>query len=803
VTANPYPGLRPFERDDAHLFFGREKQVAELVELLERHRFIAVVGVSGSGKSSLVKAGLLPALHLGAMGDDFPEWRVAVMTPAADPIGELCRKLNGEQALGPAPDCRDLLESTSRGLIERALRAGLEDGAHLLIVVDQFEEIFRYRKERAEGADRAARFVRMLLEATEEQAQWARIFVLLTMRSDYLGECAEFNGLPEALNRCQYLVPRMTRDERRAAIEKPARAAGIGIEAGLVDQLLNFVTRPADGASGLPQTEAGDEAGQLPVLQHVLRRTFAEFRKEPGDGKEVKLVHYDRTGKLEDALNRHADSLLDSPADPDGGWTARVFRCLTTVDGGPRVRRPTPLGLLYKVVGATDDTKKDLVGKVLKAYTDTDCSMLSLKGPNQAGEMIADISHESLISRWTSLGRWVDAEAEAVRVYRAAADDVSHFAGAGAQWRGTKLDTALAYLDPDRGVWNKAWASRIQKTASYPQVCDFLNGQKAEQTKEEKAREAQSIRENRLYAAIIVLLVAALAGGYFWAVQRSRADQMEVQQQTSTARLLGLTADADRQRLEYAQKIQALEQRIASAGASGGSHILQTELNNLRNSDAHLPRVNPKDGLTDVWIPAGSFTMGCSSGDTECEESEKPPHTVTIANGFWLSQTDVTQAAWNKVKVAPNPSHFNGDQLPVESVAWNDAKNYCTAVGGRLPSEKEWEYAARAGTAGARYGAIAEIAWYSDNSGGTPHPVGLKKANAFGLYDMLGDVYQWTADDWAPYPGGKVDDCKGCKILRGGSWYSSTRFVRASFRNRVGPAYRDIDIGFRCVGEFR
>ena len=131
VIGNPYPGLRPFERDDAHLFFGREKPVKELVSLLARHRFLAVVGVSGTGKSSLVKAGLLPALHLGAMGEEFPDWRVAVMTPAGDPLEELCRALSSGKALGPDPDCRALLESTSRGLIERTLRAGLEDGAHL------------------------------------------------------------------------------------------------------------------------------------------------------------------------------------------------------------------------------------------------------------------------------------------------------------------------------------------------------------------------------------------------------------------------------------------------------------------------------------------------------------------------------------------------------------------------------------------------------------------------------------------------------------------------------------------------
>ena len=205
------------------------------------------------------------------------------------------------------------------------------------------------------------------------------------------------------------------------------------------------------------------------------------------------------------------------------------------------------------------------------------------------------------------------------------------------------------------------------------------------------------------------------------------------------------------------------------------------------------PMTNRKDGLIYVWIPPGSFTMGCSPGDKECEADEKP-HAEQIANGFWLSQTEVTQAAWKKVK-GNNPSQFIGNQLPVEHVDWNEAGVYCKAIGGRLPIEKEWEYAARAGTTDARYGELDAIGWYRGNSGAKPHTVRLKQANAFGLYDMLGNVFEWTDTNY--------DGSFSFKVVRGGSWSSDSIFVRASARIRLGPEGRDSGVGFRCVWEQR
>ena len=215
--------------------------------------------------------------------------------------------------------------------------------------------------------------------------------------------------------------------------------------------------------------------------------------------------------------------------------------------------------------------------------------------------------------------------------------------------------------------------------------------------------------------------------------------------------------------------------------------------------------VNPKDGLTYVWIPPGTFQMGCSPGDSECNDNEKPTHQVTITRGYWLGQTPVTQGAYQRV-TGRNPSHFKGPNLPVEQVDWKEAQAYCVAIRGRLPTEAEWEYAARAGSTGVRYGNLDEIAWHLGDGGGGTHEVGQKRANAFGLFDVLGNVWQWTADWFGDYRPGAQSDPSGAvsgqyTALRGGSWDSYTRGVRVSDRVRVGPGGRDAGIGLRCVGD--
>ncbi len=203
-------------------------------------------------------------------------------------------------------------------------------------------------------------------------------------------------------------------------------------------------------------------------------------------------------------------------------------------------------------------------------------------------------------------------------------------------------------------------------------------------------------------------------------------------------------------------------------------------------------RVNSKDQLKYVYIPAGTFQMGCSAFDTECLPTEKPPHAATIAQGFWIGQTEVNQAAYRTITEL-SPSASKGDALPVESITWDDAKGYCEAIGLDLPTEAQWEYAARAGDIHATYGPLSDIAWFNDNSKGSTHPSGQKAPNAWGLYDTLGNVWEWV-EDW-------YDSTQKTRVLRGGSYYNDARSARVSYRFSSDPAKGSRDIGFRCAGQ--
>ena len=425
---NPFPGLRPFRTDEQQLFFGRERQIDRMVDKLAQRRFLAVVGTSGSGKSSLVNCGLRPALHRGYLTEAGADWRMASCRPGHDPIGALAQALAApevlfSQALGDGMSAEELVSGTLRmsglGLVDIVRQARLPQGSNLLLVVDQFEELFRYlvstdaagQTQQGPGSE-ARRFVTLLLEAVMQTA--LPIYIVLTMRSDYLGDCAQFHGLPEVMNEGQYLVPRLARDEIRAAITGPVSLAGAQISPVLLTRLLNDV---------------GDNPDQLSILQHALNRTWANWENQCGGRGPLDLAHYDAIGGMRQALDLHAEKAFAELASPSGvpmppsaaqQLAARVFRALTDKGTDARgIRRPTALADL----GAICDAQPAEIAAVLAVYRKGSRSFLMPPEgePLLPGTRI-DISHESLMRVWRRLDRWADEEANAARQLRRLAD---------------------------------------------------------------------------------------------------------------------------------------------------------------------------------------------------------------------------------------------------------------------------------------------------------------------------------------------------------------------------------------------
>ncbi len=443
--ACPYPGLRPYLRDESDIFFGREEQVDEILERLAHQRFLALVGTSGCGKSSLARAGITPALETGLMAKAGFRWRVATMRPGEQPLNNLldallepgvlgpCRGAGVQSAAAAADDARIRVEA--RPFVLASLRRGplgltevlceslipgagpaLPEKENLLLIVDQFEEIFRFAREG--NRDEAEAFVATLLATVRADLP---VYVVLTMRSDYLGDCAIFTGLPEMLNDSQYLTPRLTWEQRRAAIEGPARVCGDKVEPTLVGRLLN---------------DMGAEPDELPLMQHVLMRLWTladEASKAKGlppgaGGRLLRLDDYEKLGGLAKCLDHHAEVIFATLTEGQKLIAEKLFRCLSERDVSRTqarhrdIRRPTKLAVVAALANGSDKPAEQLVFEEQVASVVTLFGQEGVNFLTMTPEKLIDVSHESLIRRWERLQKWVSAESRSAETYRRLVD---------------------------------------------------------------------------------------------------------------------------------------------------------------------------------------------------------------------------------------------------------------------------------------------------------------------------------------------------------------------------------------------
>lgn len=583
---NPYPGLRPFREDEEALFFGREAQVDAMVDKLAATHFLAVVGTSGSGKSSLVNCGLIPALHRGLMESAGSGWRMATMRPGNQPLRALAQALAQPAAL-PQPAAEEL-GFTPAEFIDAKLRIGKlglvdtyreslapdDTRRNLLLVVDQFEELFRFQAlaaaaasstALARAAEEATAFVNLLLEAAAHPE--LPVYVVLTMRSDFLGDCAQFFGLPEAINRGQYLVPRLTRDERRAAIEGPARVGGALIDPVLLTRLVNDV---------------GDNPDQLSILQHALNRTWARFQQEARTDGVVTLAHYEHIGTMAGALNLHADEALQSL--PEGRprlLAEQLFKAITDRGTDARgVRRPTRVDTVCAIVGASLDE----LAPVVEVFRDPSRSFLMPPaGTPLTPDTVLDISHESLMRVWDRLRTWGEQEARSAQTYRRLAESARlHAAGEAALLQGPELAAALDWQQKQKP--SPAWAVRYSD--DFGRAMAYLDASDKQRAEAARIEARRAMWRRVTFVLMGVLVVPSFAAIY---AMRARDDALKAadraeqalkreadarskaeheREQAQYERSMVDQAQSEIRRLEDAQRIQlkAIAAKPATAG---------------------------------------------------------------------------------------------------------------------------------------------------------------------------------------------------------------------------------------------
>jgi WD40 repeat protein/energy-coupling factor transporter ATP-binding protein EcfA2 len=520
APTNPFPGLRPFEFDESHLYFGRDGQSEQLLRKLSSTRFVAVVGTSGSGKSSLVRAGLLPALYGGLMTSAGSNWRVALMRPGNDPVGNLARALNLPEVFGSEIEENAELQTTitevtlrrgSLGLVEAVRQNRMAKHENLLVIADQFEEIFRYAQVAGDERyqNEAAAFVKLLMEAARQRE--INIYVVLTLRSDYLGDCSLFWDLPEAINEGQYLIPRLTREQRREAITGPIAVGGAEITPRLVNLLLN---------------EMGDNPDQLPILQHALMRTWDRWKEAGREHEPIDINHYQATGGMSEALSRHADeAYFELPDERSREIAEKIFKALTEKGKNNReTRRPTELRELAVIAQATE---QEVIAVIEPFRREGRSFLMPPATASLKSDTLIDISHESLIRNWQRLNQWVDEEARSVRIYTRLAETAAlHEKGEAGLWHDPDLQFALNWREQSEP--NQAWARRYHP--DFERAMTFLEASREAREHEAAERERKRKRELRRTRLIAVVLLVAFIfslASAVYALKKQREASME------------------------------------------------------------------------------------------------------------------------------------------------------------------------------------------------------------------------------------------------------------------------------------
>ena len=494
LPRRPYPGLRPFEKAEWPIFRGRDRLIQDILTILAENHFVSILGPSGSGKSSLVRAGVLATLERrhSRMG---VRWRTGTMRPGASPLWSMADGIlralrpaivaaDGELPAAEVARLRVLIDASEDGLAAAAREAGLEEDENFLLLVDQFEEIFRYRTDH-EDPERT-RLIEVLLAVANDKP--SGIHIITTMRSEYLGDCSRFKGLAETLNETHYLLPGMTEDELRQAIVEPAEIKNGRIEDALVERLVEDIRGQED---------------QLPILQHTLLWMWIQEEERQQQDRpaidaaiRLGLADYEqleagrRGGKAENvknALSRHGNQILEGMPPEERRVAEIMFRRLVEVEEhSNRLRRPTQCGTVARLA----QVPLAVVQRVVDAFRAEDASFIYASKRRVTDDTSIDIMHESLIRQWDTLDRWVRREKASYEVY----SDLCRAAqrmhdGAGTLLAGLALSRAQHWLYEEQPT--RLWARRYG--GDFDAAIRFLTD--SEEAEEQRIRAVKEAEE--------------------------------------------------------------------------------------------------------------------------------------------------------------------------------------------------------------------------------------------------------------------------------------------------------------------
>ncbi|MFY7884815.1 MAG: SUMF1/EgtB/PvdO family nonheme iron enzyme [Dolichospermum sp.] len=807
----PYQGLLAFTKKERPFFFGRKRVVDDIKSKLDRLNFVPLIGASGSGKSSVVLAGLMPWLEeLG--------WQILEpIKPGFKPLTML------ESLLLPYfRDDQQLLDECINNPASEGLKPLLElfpcehKEHKFLLVVDQFEELFTFAL-----AEQRDRFIELITQvATIPDFPLA---VVATMRADFIEPCLRYDGLRQIIqNNAEYLST-LRGSYLREAITEPAKLQGYDVTIELCDKILEDIDEK--------------EQGFLPLLEFALTQLW---QKRDEAKHRLTLEAYEAIGGIVGALNCQADKVYqykdyekDSPqqerTETEKTLIKRIFLNLLQIgDGEKDTRLRQPKAFILSLAGDNQEGQKVLTELIEGEQGLVKGRLLVTGKTEREEEAWVDLAHEALIEKWDNLNLWRTETRKgrelAKQVDKDAKDWQKNNRSQYYLWSGDKLADAEKILQEYQDtVETTDLAKDFLEASSQQELYNYLRSSDIDnlerETLEKEAANKSFLNREKLRNLL-------------------EDEKEKAQIRLSASWLLK----------QWGEEVPIWKAKVDKQGNIDLSIIAENDL-----PATVIEELESGINLEMVKISGGEFWMGSPEREDGSYPDERPPHRVTISP-FLMGKYPITQAQWRAVAslpkveldLNPDPSTYKGDsRRPVESISWYEAVEFCERLSlwsqekgkgyqYRLPSEAEWEYACRA-VISYQSSVISEesiqnpiyppyhfgcnidpaLANYGQTARARTTAVGrFQIVNAFGLYDMHGNVWEWCLDPWhdnykdAPNDGRawKEELCpdvllKRKYVVRGGSWGDGPRSCRSAYRGDC-DYLSDFD-GFRVVASSR